>query len=826
MQPQFEKTGTHEPKFNILWLPILMGLLVFASVSLLGWVLSQQYKTDQIEVIRSENEKISQSIATDLGLRVMELKRATSQWDVHGGYTQAEFTGQMQAIINDMPGFQAIEWVDDSYHVRWIVPLAGNESAQDLNLAAEENRRVALESAKNFDAPSMTSPIDLVQAGKGFLIYFPIHQNNQFHGFILAVIKTENWLNYVMATRQTLASADDQKTTLTIDETPVFTQAGWDGLDANLEAALALKFMNHSLVIRSRPTAVFLDRNTTYLPELVSVVGLLMAVLVGLMVRLNQKATSETWRTYAAKTALESEIQEHQKTAGELQYTLSRLDMATKAGGIGVWSWHVPTNLMNWNEGMYTLFDIPPDVMPMYALWRSAIHPDDLMATEAQLNNAVLGKAIFNTEFRIITNNGSLRYLGAAASVERDFSGRPVRVNGINWDLTELKEAELATKLSEEQVRLLLNSTAEAIYGIDMDGNCTFANPACLRLLGYTDVSQLLGTNMHWQIHHSYPDGNRMPVEKCGIFNALHGGLDIHTDSEVLWRADKTSFPAEYWSHPQVQNGKVTGAVVTFIDITERKQADDLLATERRRLAAILEGTFAGTWEWNVQTGETVFNERWADIIGYSISELEPLTIDTWTKFVHPDDLKTSTELIQKHFSGELDYYECEVRMLHKDGVWVWVLDRGKLASRTLDGKPLMMSGTHQDVTERKVMETVLRQSEAQNRALLGAVPDLIFNARRDGTILDYKPGSIELVTTPGARMIGNSLFDILDISASEQARVCIERPLKAGRCRPWNLIIGLENPPAYLSRASRAAGRMKSWPSFAISANAAAWNK
>lgn len=129
------------------------------------------------------------------------------------------------------------------------------------------------------------------------------------------------------------------------------------------------------------------------------------------------------------------------------------------------------------------------------------------------------------------------------------------------------------------------------------------------------------------------------------------------------------------------------------------------LQTESSRLASIIEGTNVGTWEWNVQTGAVVFNQRWVEIIGYRLEELGSLSIDTWMHYAHPEDLEQSTQLLQKHFSGALPYYECEARMRHKDGHWIWVLDRGKVASWTDDGKPLWMFGTHQEITERKLAE-------------------------------------------------------------------------------------------------------------------------
>ncbi len=141
----------------------------------------------------------------------------------------------------------------------------------------------------------------------------------------------------------------------------------------------------------------------------------------------------------------------------------------------------------------------------------------------------------------------------------------------------ELRNANEALSESEEQVRLLLNSTAEAIYGIDLEGNCSFANPACAEILGYDSAKDFLGKHMHDLIHHTRPDGTRYPAEECLIHQAFRRGEGTHVEDEVLWRRDGTSFAAEYWSYPVRRDGEVVGAVVTFLDITERRQAEEAL---------------------------------------------------------------------------------------------------------------------------------------------------------------------------------------------------------------------------------------------------------
>jgi diguanylate cyclase (GGDEF)-like protein/PAS domain S-box-containing protein len=271
-------------------------------------------------------------------------------------------------------------------------------------------------------------------------------------------------------------------------------------------------------------------------------------------------------------------------------------------------------------------------------------------------------------------------------------------------DIQRRKDALEMLKKSEGQVRLLLESTGEAIYGTDLEGNCTFANPTCTKMLGY-DGRDILGKNMHGLMHHSHPDGRPMPPEECRIRRAILEGSGVHADDEVFWKADGTSFIAEYWSYPLKVVDKVYGAVVTFNDITERRKAEESLVAETQRLYNILEGTNLGTWEWNLQTGGLVFNERMAEIMGYRLSELSPLSIDMRSKFIHPDDLKASENLFQKHLKRESKLYECELRVRHKNGTWVWVLERGQITEWTRDGKPLLMSGIHTDITERKRSE-------------------------------------------------------------------------------------------------------------------------
>ena len=175
------------------------------------------------------------------------------------------------------------------------------------------------------------------------------------------------------------------------------------------------------------------------------------------------------------------------------------------------------------------------------------------------------------------------------------------------------------------------------------------------------------------------------------------------------------------------------------------------LSDERQRLQEIIRGTNVGTWEWNIQTTELNINQRWAEIIGYTIEELAPVTIATWLKHAHPDDLLHSEQLLKKHFSGELEHYECEIRMRHKNGQWIWILSSGKVVEWSIDKQPLRASGTHTDITERKLTEEKLQLAAH----VFSDTHEGIALTNADGIIVDVNPTFCEITEYSRQEVIG-----------------------------------------------------------------------
>jgi len=169
-------------------------------------------------------------------------------------------------------------------------------------------------------------------------------------------------------------------------------------------------------------------------------------------------------------------------------------------------------------------------------------------------------------------------------------------------------------------------------------------------------------------------------------------------------------------------------------DITGRKSAEKELDMERKRLAEIISGTNVGTWEWDIIGGDIVINERWAEILGYSLQDITPLNRVVWNMLIHKEDQALFERRLKETFSHSNDHYACEYRMRHRQGHWVWVVTRGKVIEWTAEDKPKRMSGTQADITERKGREEEI-QRIAMTDTLTGLANRAYYNRRLNETI-------------------------------------------------------------------------------------------
>lgn len=267
---------------------------------------------------------------------------------------------------------------------------------------------------------------------------------------------------------------------------------------------------------------------------------------------------------------------------------------AQKLARIGSWQLDLVHDKLWWSDECYLIFERDKKQGAVtYADFLDSIHPEDRHLVDQAYTESLEKHTVYNVVHRLKMADGRIKHVNEIGESIYDENGKAVRTSGTIQDITERLQSEEAIHEKEQQIRLLLDSTAEAIYGVDLDGNCTFANAVCLRSFGYDDVSELIGKNMHALIHHTRADGSPYPEKECHIYEAFRTGVATHADDEVMWRKDGSSFPVSYWTHAITKNDQITGSVVTFLDITEQLQARDSLKISHAQLKASLEGTIS-----------------------------------------------------------------------------------------------------------------------------------------------------------------------------------------------------------------------------------------
>lgn len=331
----------------------------------------------------------------------------------------------------------------------------------------------------------------------------------------------------------------------------------------------------------------------------------------------------------------------------------------------------------------------------------------------------------------------------------------------------EVSVGHLAESMAaQERLTALYQATPAMLHSVDTDGRFVSVSDRWLAALGY-ERDEVVGRPAVEFLTHESAVYAATVVWPALLRNGFVNDVDyqyVCSDGSVM--DAQLSAILEYDA-----DGKPLRTMAALEDVTARRRAERQLVESRDRMRNILEGTNAGTWEWNVQTGETRFNERWAEMIGYTLEELEPISIETWARFAHPDDLEASNALIERHLEGELAYYDHVARMRHRDGHWIWVHDRGRVAIRDDDGQPLWMMGTHSDITAIKQVELALAATEvrlqhAQRIANVGGWSVDVTTGEVEFTeqscrILGLEPGSRPSIEDALARYVPESKTEL-----------------------------------------------------------------
>lgn len=288
----FKALSTYLNNQTQYWFSVLPGSIVFCFFLLLADALTTEHFKNIDQIVTTRTHAVVELIQDNLKLRMDALDRMSQRWAKNKGTNYNHWQADTHHYLEDMPGFQAIEWVDVDYVVRWILPEKSNEKAQNLDLSLESNRLEALIRAKNSRYPTISHSIELVQGGRGFLIYCPIWNENTFFGFILGVVNVELWINTVLKDPDKISINfqfhDQGKLLFKTQELPA-SLAHFFQIESEMT-----KGVNWQLNVW--PKTILLQQNKTFVPLLTLISGMILAILLSVIVYIYQYTVSNNAR--------------------------------------------------------------------------------------------------------------------------------------------------------------------------------------------------------------------------------------------------------------------------------------------------------------------------------------------------------------------------------------------------------------------------------------------------------------------------------------------------------------------------------------------------
>jgi PAS domain S-box-containing protein len=333
---------------------------------------------------------------------------------------------------------------------------------------------------------------------------------------------------------------------------------------------------------------------------------------------------------------------------------------------------------------------------------------EDHVLIKESLSEMIAGRTNGNlVNVRFLDAQGATRHVEAHGCAVRNGAGEIERVVVIGRIVDDRIAAQKQLEAREQQLQLLLDSTAEGIYGLDVEGNCTFCNRACTRMVGCKDPAEILGKKFHTLFHHTKKDGTPYPLEECPTFSSLGPATPTHVDNEIYWRADQSTFPVEYWSYPMWDRGKQVGSVVTFVDITPRKAAENELRSKTAFLEALTNTTLDGILVVDDRRNIIFQNQRFRQMMGiaenYNEETSDAELLDSIVaQTVNPNEIKKRVQFLNDH-KEEVSRSEIELRA----GV---VLDSYSAPVIDKDGGHNGRMWIFRDITERRRNEDSIRK--------------------------------------------------------------------------------------------------------------------
>ncbi|MEO1129952.1 MAG: PAS domain-containing protein [Planctomycetota bacterium] len=458
----------------------------------------------------------------------------------------------------------------------------------------------------------------------------------------------------------------------------------------------------------------------------------------------------------------------------QVSRTQARLERAVAGSSDGLWDYDIARKRLWCSRRFWRLLGKPDGQAEAFddviQFWTDRLHPDDVApVTRTALDRLADGRPC-DFECRVRMPGGEYRWFRVRGQTSEDEEGNRVRVSGSLTDIHAQREAESRLSLTIEASQL-------GLWDWNLDEQTLHVNDRYFTMLGDPPLPSPIREGYYR--HRLHPEDSAETIAR--ILGVRHMGTEPY-DHEFRIRAmDGTYKWIRSVARPVEFNadGTVHRIIGQHLDVTEQRQM-------RERLDLAIRAANLGLWDWQVQTGETYFNETFYTMLGYEPGEL-PMHLDTWTDICHPDDLPHALADVKRHLAGETTVYRNEHRLRQKDGTWRWVIDVGEVVERHDDGTPLRMIGVHIDNEQQ---HRVREAAEAANRAKSEFLANMSHEIRTPMTailgfadVLEDESTSADeelmadamRIVRSNARHLMTLINDVLDMSKIESGQMTVE---------------------------------------------------
>lgn len=362
---------------------------------------------------------------------------------------------------------------------------------------------------------------------------------------------------------------------------------------------------------------------------------------------------------------------------------------------------------------------------PSAHYWLNAISDQDRSYYLEQIKTKLAEGQPYILEYRIRNKNGKTNWILEKGYPIKNEKGQIEIIAGVCSNITDRKLTELALKKNEEKLRIILSSIGDAVITTDTEGKVEWINKIAENLTGWTSIDAQ-GKNLTEIFKIVKKESRNTLIDPVKAVLSSGKIIELATDAILVARNNREYHIADSAAPIKDDQGNTHGVVIAFTDVTTNYILQQQLVDNKERLELAVSGGQLGTWDWDVQNGTVIFNDWWALMLGYPVEEIEP-SFNFWKNLIHPEDLPKVLDSINDHLYGKTRFFESEYRLQSKSGDWVWVLGKGRVILRDMDGQPLRACGTHLDITSRKKSQQQLEQQKER----LSSMNDQLLKANK-----------------------------------------------------------------------------------------------